>query len=32
LKYLGSFATLEEAAAAYAVAAKKYFGEFARTA
>lgn len=29
--YLGSFATIEAAAAAYAEAAKKYHGEFART-
>jgi HNH endonuclease len=29
--FLGSFATPEEAAAAYAIAAKRYFGEFART-
>lgn len=29
--YLGSFATRDEAAAAYAAAAKEHFGEFART-
>jgi hypothetical protein len=31
-KYLGSFARIEDAAAAYAAAAAKEFGEFSRTA